>query len=183
MSNSKAVSSHRRKLKEKAIAYKGGECIVCSYSKSRRALHFHHLDPLEKDIGIGSGNTVAWAKLKIELDKCVLLCSNCHCEVHDETLELDGHLYKSPSIAQGDKILEIKFPIVENKTSKVCICGQSKHHMSKTCAECYGKRRRKIDWPDINILVDMVEESSYKTVAQSLGVSDNAVRNRIKKYS
>lgn len=73
-------ASCARKTKLKAIEYKGGKCIVCGYNKSIRALQFHHLDPTQKDFGI-SGTTKSFEKLKPELDKCVLLCANCHGEV------------------------------------------------------------------------------------------------------
>jgi hypothetical protein len=77
---------HRRRLlvKDKAVKYKGGKCSKCGYNKCNAALDFHHLDPNEKEIQIGSGNTIAWETLKKELDKCILVCSNCHREIHDE---------------------------------------------------------------------------------------------------
>ena len=79
-----AVMRRRRVLKEKSIEYKGGQCQVCGYSKCKRALEFHHLDPKEKDFGIAhKGYTRSWDKVKQELDKCILVCANCHAEIHD----------------------------------------------------------------------------------------------------
>ena len=47
------------------------------------ALEFHHLDSTHKDFGISSkGYTRSWTKISEELDKCLLLCANCHREVH-----------------------------------------------------------------------------------------------------
>ena len=43
---------------------------------------FHHTDPLTKDKGIGQIISLGWEKVKIELNKCVLLCANCHRETH-----------------------------------------------------------------------------------------------------
>lgn len=85
---------YRIKLKEKAVAYKGGACFKCGYNKSLRALDFHHRDPLEKDFAIGEsrqGKKIVrnWEQLKPELDKCDLLCKNCHCEVH-EIVDIDA---------------------------------------------------------------------------------------------
>ena len=77
-----AVSRRRRLLKVKAIEYKGGECSKCGYNKCVDALEFHHLNPSQKDFGIGSGSTKSWEKIKKELDKCILVCSNCHKEIH-----------------------------------------------------------------------------------------------------
>lgn len=79
-----AVTRRRKKLKQLAVEYKGGKCYICGYNKCIRALHFHHIDPLIKSFGIAArGLTRAWNVIKIELDKCVLLCSNCHMEVED----------------------------------------------------------------------------------------------------
>ena len=81
--NTCSVNETRRRQKQKAIDYKGGKCQACGYNKCKEALCFHHLDPEEKSFGIGSkGSSIAWEKLKKELDKCVLVCHNCHCEIH-----------------------------------------------------------------------------------------------------
>lgn len=66
-----------------AIAYKGGICQCCGYNKYIGALEFHHINPDEKDFGISvKGYTRSWENNKRELDKCVLVCSNCHREIH-----------------------------------------------------------------------------------------------------
>jgi RNA polymerase subunit RPABC4/transcription elongation factor Spt4 len=52
------------------------------------------------------------------------------------------------------------------------------------CKSCAGKQQsNKIDWPDVNTLKTLVKKTSYLQVARSLGVSDNAVRKRIKNHS
>lgn len=76
------VINHRRKIKEKAIEYKGGKCEICGYNKCKGALDFHHLDPDQKDIDFIKLKNRSWERLKIELDKCILVCSNCHREIH-----------------------------------------------------------------------------------------------------
>ena len=85
----KAVTQRRKKLMCKAIKYAGGQCVLCGYKKSSRALHFHHLDPDTKLFGISQkGITRAWKKVVQEIDKCILLCANCHAEVHDNKTQL-----------------------------------------------------------------------------------------------
>lgn len=85
MATSKQVSAWRRRLKQKAVDYKGGKCERCNYNKCIAALEFHHTDPEKKDFSISSGgHTRAWDKVKEELDKCILVCSNCHKEIHYE---------------------------------------------------------------------------------------------------
>ena len=59
-----AVQKRRRKLREKAIDYKGGHCQVCGYSNCLEALEFHHLQSNGKDFGISDkGYTRSWKKI------------------------------------------------------------------------------------------------------------------------
>ena len=83
------VKAFRDRTKLKAIEYKGGKCIVCGYNKCPQALCFHHVNPTQKDFGISSGVNRNWNSIKEELDKCVLLCQNCHHEFHAGVLELN----------------------------------------------------------------------------------------------
>lgn len=65
--------------KQKSVDYKGGKCVVCGYSACISAMDFHHPDPLQKE-----GVKAHWTfeRNKAELDKCVLVCSRCHREIH-----------------------------------------------------------------------------------------------------
>ena len=81
--NVEYVNIARRKRKIDLIELKGGKCEVCGYNKSVAALHFHHLSPENKNFTIG-GRNYSWEIMKEEVNKCALLCSNCHCEVHEE---------------------------------------------------------------------------------------------------
>jgi hypothetical protein len=81
-----AVKKRRYSIKKMAVEYKGGKCEKCGYNKYIGALEFHHVDG-EKDFGIGAkGYTRSWTKVKEELDKCTMLCSNCHKEAHANIL-------------------------------------------------------------------------------------------------
>jgi hypothetical protein len=85
----KAVAKRRKILKEKAIALKGGKCIICGYSKCNAALDFHHIDGKKKDFGISlDGITRSWQRVQKELEKCILVCANCHREIHAGILQL-----------------------------------------------------------------------------------------------
>lgn len=78
-----AVQKRRKKLKEELVAYKGGKCEICGYDECIAALEFHHLDPTQKEFGIGAnGITRSLESLKKEADKCLLLCCNCHRKLH-----------------------------------------------------------------------------------------------------
>jgi len=88
-------NQRRRSLREKAVAYLGGKCNICGYAKCVSTFDFHHVNALEKDFTISSGMS-SWEKIEKELRKCVLLCSNCHREVHDglhpSYLEDESHM-------------------------------------------------------------------------------------------
>ena len=61
----------------------GGKCSKCGYDKCIGAFDFHHKDRSQKDFSISvSGKTRSWEKLRMELEKCELLCANCHREHH-----------------------------------------------------------------------------------------------------
>ena len=78
-----AVSKRRKKIREMAIDYKGGKCSICGYSRCKQSLEFHHLDNYGKDFGISEkGYSRAWLKVKQEIDKCIIVCANCHREIH-----------------------------------------------------------------------------------------------------
>jgi hypothetical protein len=82
--NSAKVVRYRIRVKQKLIQYKGGKCQQCGYDKPvPGAYHFHHRDPKEKSFEI-NGSTLGYELLKLEADKCDLLCANCHAEVHDK---------------------------------------------------------------------------------------------------
>jgi hypothetical protein len=88
--NAKLVKEWRIRTKERMVRSMGGECQICGYNKSHRALEFHHLDPTQKDFGFGGmrANPKSWTLIAEELKKCILLCGNCHMEIEDGTTDL-----------------------------------------------------------------------------------------------
>lgn len=79
---SRAKRAERQALKARMVAYKGGRCSACGYSRSIVAMSFHHCEPEEKAFNIAGSHARSWESLRKELDKCVLLCLNCHLEQH-----------------------------------------------------------------------------------------------------
>jgi len=81
--NIDAVAKRRKMVRQRAIDYLGGKCLLCGYSRCQSALDFHHVNGEEKSFGISSkGYTRSWEAVERELRKCVLICANCHREVH-----------------------------------------------------------------------------------------------------
>ena len=81
LSGYELVRRRRRNLKLMLAIYVGNKkCKRCGYDKCLVAMDFHHLDPKKKELNISGCNS--WKKLKIESEKCILLCANCHRELH-----------------------------------------------------------------------------------------------------
>jgi predicted HNH restriction endonuclease len=69
------------RAKRKAVEYLGGKCSVCGSVYELEVYEFHHRDPNTKSFSIGHVRHIAnisWERLRKELDKCDLVCSNCH---------------------------------------------------------------------------------------------------------
>lgn len=83
------MHSKQREFKERCVVYKGSECQYCGYKKCIGALEFHHIDPKQKDFSISKRKLCRdFEEIKTELDKCLLLCANCHREEHHKMRQL-----------------------------------------------------------------------------------------------
>lgn len=83
-----AVAKRRKKIRELAIESLGGKCHFCGYKKCHAALDFHHIDGNDKSFGLSQdGLTRSWEKTRKELEKCILVCANCHREIHAGLLQ------------------------------------------------------------------------------------------------
>lgn len=84
------TQQYRAANKERIAKYKLAHgCAVCSYSRCLEALEFHHVDGREKNgveqsIGKMAHRGMSWGRIEEELKKCMVLCANCHREVHAE---------------------------------------------------------------------------------------------------
>ncbi len=66
-----------------ALSLKGDRCQICGYDKYVGALEFHHVNGKNKEFDLSTrGLTRSWARVKKEVEKCVLVCANCHREIH-----------------------------------------------------------------------------------------------------
>jgi len=72
----------RRERKIKLVKMLGGKCSTCDYDKCYSCLDFHHEDETNKKFEISSHMLKKWDDLVEEAKKCIVLCRNCHGEVH-----------------------------------------------------------------------------------------------------
>jgi hypothetical protein len=70
-------NQRRQRIKALAVAYKGGKCVDCGLKTSEFCVYDFHHEDANKEFAIGS-NTKSFESIKVELDKCTLLCANCH---------------------------------------------------------------------------------------------------------
>lgn len=123
------------KRKWECIQSRGGKCEICGYDKNISALEFHHKDPNEKDFQLDirhfSNHTIS--KLKSELDKCILVCANCHREIHNPQLTKDN----ITSVIQNTTTNSFK----DSFGSECPVCGKrfpkmkGKKYCSKECRD------------------------------------------------
>lgn len=84
-----ALKDRRFRVKSLLVEYKGGKCQICNYNKCLSALEFHHINPMNKDFNIAANSKYRnLTKLKKEVDKCILVCANCHREIHAKLIDL-----------------------------------------------------------------------------------------------
>ena len=76
------VKKSRQTLKERIVYVMGESCCICGYNKSLQALDLHHLDPSIKDFTISRNANKSWQATRQEIEKCILVCANCHREIH-----------------------------------------------------------------------------------------------------
>lgn len=165
----------RAQKKKKLIAVEafGGECCICGYNKCTEALDFHHLDKSEKEES-PSYIIMRWSfeKAKKELDKCILVCANCHREIHaneKENISIELQRYYRPWIDKTCKCCEKEFT-TKNINQIYC---------SVTCNKL---DIRKVERPSKEMLEELMKTTNWTQLGRMFKVSDNGVRKWAKAY-
>jgi len=178
----------RKERKIKLVEIFGGKCPFCGYNKCYKAFDFHHVDPSEKDISLATiGFLSKWEKIIQEVKKCILVCSNCHREVHADFISQD-----QVETVYNNNLNDIMLKLNEelqkylnknkNVESNFCLdCSAKIDKRSKRCFSCNKANKRKVkDRPSKEFLLKEVEESNYCAVGRKYGVTDNTIRKWIK---
>jgi hypothetical protein len=87
----KRRNQHRYNKKTKLNNSVGGKCQICGYNKYQGALHFHHIDPSQKKFTLSDATArrkYSQEEIDNEIKKCVLVCANCHAEIHAKLIHL-----------------------------------------------------------------------------------------------
>lgn len=208
MSNSQAVADVRRRRKRDFVKLMGGVCHRCQYKGIDQIYHFHHADRSLKNFSIsGYGVTRKLESQLAELLKCWMLCNRCHIEIDYSLNSSDGKYHSHNEVTKfhasnftffkGEYLKLQKRIVIENnqlkpnhklisKGFKHKNCIQCKTKIKKTknglCKKCYNKNRELIDWPCVCILRANLNKSNYTRYSKQLGISDNALRGRLKRH-
>lgn len=102
--------------------------------------------------------------------KCILVCSNCHCEIHDGLIDVSNYVVNIFEIKKDIKITQSKMKC------EICL----KDCYGKRCKYCFEPKRKVENRPSIDNLIKDVEEFGYCKVGRKYGVSDNTIRKWIK---
>lgn len=201
-------ADNQKALKSWAVEYMGGKCVHCGYNKCIAAMEFHHLDPSEKDYEPARlfGQNQPREIIKRELDKCLLLCANCHREEHyrlkfGDEIRVEtrkrlekinvGALSKEYSFPENDilqdminnngisdvaKQISVSFDALR---SHIKLIGLEVNQMRMTEKRRQNfKSKEKISWPPDEELAEIVWKFSMTELSRKFGVSDNAIRKR-----
>ena len=88
--HSQTVRGLRRKLM--FVLLSGGRCERCGYDKNISSLEFHHLRDKEFQLDMRTLSNSSLEILYKEYEKCMLLCANCHRELHNSDASIDSVL-------------------------------------------------------------------------------------------
>lgn len=161
------VINWRKRFKAKTVAAMGSKCQCCGYDRCLNALDLHHIDPNEKELSFGSirASPKSLDRIVNELKKCILVCSNCHREIHDGMRAL-------PEIyAKLDETVMVSEYELRRRVKK-----------QTSITDKIKPDRRKIFLTESD-LIDILNTQfagNKSALARHLGVSETAIRKRLK---
>ena len=169
------IKNFRNRLKERAVYVMGGKCQCCGYDKCITALEFHHLDPKEKDFNFGSNSNRSWQNTRDEIQKCILVCANCHREIHFGLID-NNSLKSSFSEEKAQEIDKLVEMVKTKKVSYCKFCGKEVWPGNDCCPSCASINQRKVERPSREELKNKIRDLSFLKIGSEYGVSDNTIR-------
>ena len=169
------VKNYRQRQKDNIVYVMGGKCACCGYDKCNQALELHHLDSSQKEFTISRNTNRAWETVCKELPKTIMVCANCHREIHAGII--DNTLLKTSF--DKERADEISCQIKEQKSKKITYCkdcGKEITYGAIRCVECSGLNKRVVERPSRIQLKQDIRSMSMVAVARKYNVTDNAVR-------
>ncbi len=82
------ATRNNKKYRRRIFEYKESlSCESCGEEETV-CLDFHHKNPDEKEFSICNYNGAGWDRVLLEIQKCHVLCANCHRKVHAELIKI-----------------------------------------------------------------------------------------------
>lgn len=176
-----AVKNSRHNLKRRLIYIMGSKCQICGYNKCQSALEFHHINPKQKDFHLGSNLNISFNKAKEEVKKCILVCSNCHREIHEGLI--NDNLNSSYDEKRAEEIQQ-ELDDFKNKTIHYCKnCGKIISSKAIFCLECSANNARVVERPSKQILKEKIRNTPFTQIGAEYQVSDNTIRKWCDAYN
>ena len=175
MSNYQNIKNFRQRLKERSVYVMGEQCQCCGYNKCISALEFHHLNPKEKDFSFGGNTNRSWSSTRNELSKCILVCSNCHREIHAGIIDNDT----LQSSFNEERALKIDSLVEATKQKEIFYCKECSTEITKGstyCLSCARKKSRFVERPSREELKQLIRTTPFTQLGKKFNVSDNAIR-------
>ena len=168
--NSIAVTRCKKQRKLDFVMLFGGQCSICGYNRCPDALEFHHINPKSKLMNPSRAiYRLDYDSALGELKKCILLCSNCHKELHHKFIVVPDNIVK---IVWFDKICESCNNVFS--TTKLD---------QKFCNQRCSNNRTNLHRPTKSELESLIANHTWTDLGKIFGVSDNAVRKWAKKFN
>lgn len=176
LSSNEKVKNFRKNRKQNLVKISGNKCNICGYNKAISALEFHHINPEEKTYGLAQNGTCHSLQKDLnELQKCILVCANCHREIHEGfyskqqllSLKIVDEQYKEFLIQDNNKKM--------HKQKRYCQdCGKELSYSTKGnyCSNCRGTHNRKYERPSRQELKQKIRTMPLTKVAEFYNVSD-----------
>lgn len=175
MGDTQNVTAFRRRRKENLVKVLGSQCCLYGYDKCLGALEFHHIEPENKKYQLSNGNCHKIEDDLEEAKKCILVCSNCHREIHTTDIYKNINLWKY-QIYNDDYANTLVHKEKEYKCSE-CGVPITKYSRSGLCSSCVQKRNRIVkNRPSREELKKLIREKSFVEIARMYDCTDNAVR-------
>lgn len=171
----KTLQKSRNKRKEEMVYVMGDCCQICGYNKCIKALEFHHIDPKEKDFSFNKAESKSWTITCEELKKCILVCANCHREIHDNmyTQEI---IFSSFIPERANEITKRINRLKTHQDTYCSNCGAIISSRASLCPTCFYQTRRIVERPSCEILKEEIRTIPFLQLGKKYGVTDNAVR-------
>lgn len=153
--------------KYQAMEIMGGKCSGCNYDKNYAAMEFHHIDPEQKEFAWDKLRQTAWSTIIEELKKCILLCSNCHREIHNPQAHTNNSNIANKSLQDS----------VYLKPTGICPNCKTETFGTKFCSTmCAKDSRRRVKRPSKTKFQELIKTKSNIEIGKQFNVSETTIR-------